>query len=63
MAICLTVWISATPLRVYTFSAEIAVCTHSNHRALRKEETLHLFYHRFRKSKIAAQTQNLKDQT
>jgi len=31
---------SATPLRVYTFSAEIAVCTHSKHRALRKEETL-----------------------
>ena len=31
---------SATPPRVYTFSAEHAACTHSNHRALRKEETL-----------------------
>ena len=31
---------SATPPRVYTFSAEIAICTHSKHRALRKEETL-----------------------
>ncbi len=31
---------SATPPRVYTFSAEHSVCTHSNHRLLRKEETL-----------------------
>ena len=34
---------SATPPRVYTFSAEHAACTHSNHRLLRKEETLSLF--------------------
>ena len=36
---------SATPPRVYTFSAEHAACTHSNHRAPRKEETLLLLYH------------------
>lgn len=36
---------SATPPRVYTFSAEHAACTHSNRRAPRKEETLPLLYH------------------